>query len=150
MYRQTAKIHMRETRIYKKEDGRFLLDYGSGRESLGLLIISPVKKTLDFWLNPEIHTEVYKGLPAETVNIGGYDLVAYRGRFFTTKKGLMHTSCAKMGRTCWYAKPGSATGTTSPCSPHLLEEPSSIIYGGRRAAAPVCWRPSSPHRRSLP
>lgn len=76
-----------QTRIYEKEDGRFLLDYGSGRESLGLLIISPAKRLLGFYLNPEVHPQAYEGLPVASVNIGGFDLVAYRGRLFTTKKG---------------------------------------------------------------
>lgn len=54
---------------------------------MGLLIISPVKRPLGFYLNPDIHSEFYKGLPVTVVNVGGFDLVAYRGRLFTTKKG---------------------------------------------------------------
>lgn len=43
---------------------------------MGLLIISPVKRPLGFYLNPDIHSEFYKGLPVTVVNVGGAGLLS--------------------------------------------------------------------------
>ena len=75
-------------RVFPTPDGKFIID-DSVRRGTGLLFVAESEVCPESFYPSENNLSFYKerGLSPVTVVVGGKKLVAYRGRFFTTKKG---------------------------------------------------------------